>query len=212
MSDDFELTEEQLALADKLNHRQFKFVCNLIMGLPKYKAYQEAGFDVNLQTAAANANEALKIPKVLKFYNSLKETQIKRIAKMAILTRERALEILTDIAETDMNDVLEFKDVEIETSEGRTELRTIFHAKTDEDGKLIKGKSTKSVTFTKQGPKIEVEDRQRAIAQIGKMEGWDKSSDRDKDANNAQVEAFKQWSGAGVIGVSQNEEENSEED
>ena len=168
------LTPEQQSLSDDLTKLQRLLVLGMVAGKSQRQAYYDAGGKAkDERTADASASEILANPKVDAFYQSL----IAQAATSAIMTREKALERLTMMAETEITDILEFKQVEVKRlgkdGEEETDWETIWTMKDSSEAHCRAKASIKSVTMTKQGPKIEMYDARDAIAQLSKMQGWE---------------------------------------
>lgn len=171
------MTEHQQQLADKLTNLQRLTVLGVVAGKSQRQAYYDAGGSANNDAAAdAIVSRMLSDDKVDAFYKSL----IAEVVKSSVMTRERALERLTLMAETEITDILEFKQAEVKKvgkdGEEETDWETIWVMKDSPDVERRARAAIKSVTMTKQGPKIEMYDSKDAIAQIGKMQGWEAAS------------------------------------
>lgn len=173
------MTPDQQALADKLTNLQRLTVLGVVAGKSYEDAYKEAKGDEELSSPAsarAIVSRMLTDANVKAFYDSL----IAEVAKSAILTRERALERLTLMAETEITDILEFRTIEVQKvgkdGETETDEETIWLMKDSPEVERRARAAIKSVTMTKMGPKIEMYDSTAAIAQIAKMQGWEAPS------------------------------------
>lgn len=168
------MTPEQQALADKLTNLQRGVVLGVVAGKSQRQAYFDAGGKSKSDDAAdVVVSRMLGTARVKAFYDSL----VSNVAKGAILTRERALERLTLMAETEITDILEFVTVPVKKvgNDGEEEIaeETIWRMKDSPEVERRAKAAIKSVTMTKQGPKIEMYDARDAISQIAKMEGWE---------------------------------------
>lgn len=181
------LTPKQEAFAEELNQVQIDTVLGVVSGKSQRQAYVDAGGNGSSpESLDAAASKLLSLDKVVAFKNSLLEVAVND----AILTRERALERLTLMAETEITDILEFVTVDVKKvgkdGEEETEEETIWRMFDSPEVQRKARAAIKSVTMTKQGPKIEMYDANAAIAQIAKMQGWDaptKVSNTDADGN-----------------------------
>lgn len=168
------MTPEQEALSAQLTNLQRLTVLGVVEGKSQRQAYYDAGGKAKSdQIADSSAAEILSNPKVRAFYESL----VSSAATSAVLTREQALERLTLIANTEITDILDFRTVEIKRvgkdGEEETDEETIWLMRDSPEVERKARAAIKSVTFTKQGPKIEMYDATAAVAQIAKMQGWD---------------------------------------
>lgn len=170
------MTPEQQALSEQLTNLQRLTVLGVVSGKSYEDAYKDAkGLDELESPASARAivSRMLTEANVKDFYDSLLEG----IADDAILTRKQALERLTLMASTEITDILEFVTVDVKKvgkdGEEETEEETIWRMFDSPEVQRKARAAIKSVTMTKQGPKIEMYDARDAITQIAKMQGWD---------------------------------------
>ena len=165
------LTDEQKELAKKLTTLQHKFVVNLVGGMSQDEALKEAGSKAkNANTLRAVASRMLTDANASAFYDSLMLTKLTD----SIMGRDEALSILSNNARVSMTDVADYAFKKVgEDGEGQPIMQTVWTMKdsADIDPKVIA--CIKSVTMTKQGPKIELHDQQGAIKQLSAMQGWD---------------------------------------
>lgn len=169
------LTKEQKELASALTNLQRKFVIELVKpNTSQRQAYLKAGGTAKTETAQdQSASEIIRRPKVKAFRDSLIEVQ----ATSAIMQREEALAILSTNARVKMTDVADYRFVEVGTdADGNPVMQTVWEMKDSKDIDPALISCIKSVTMTKQGPKIELHDQQGAIKQLSAMQGWDSAS------------------------------------
>ena len=168
---EFKLTDEQKELAKKLTPLQYKFVVNLVGGMSQRKAIKAAGSNAKSDNTLDNsASECLSKPKVRAFYDSLMASK----AISGIMTRSEALVILSNNARVAMTDVADFTFQKVgEDENGADVMQTVWKMKDSKDIRPEVISCIKSVTMTKQGPKIELHDQQGAIKQLSALEGWD---------------------------------------
>lgn len=171
MTKQLKLTDEQKELAKKLTTLQHKFVVNLVSGMSQDTALKEAGSKAkNDNTLRAVASRMLTDANTSAFYDSLMLTKLQD----SIMQRDEALSILSNNARVSMTDVATYAFVKVgDDEDGHPIMQTVWTMKdsADIDPKVIS--CIKSVTMTKQGPKIELHDQQGAIKQLSTMQGWD---------------------------------------
>ena len=126
---------------------------------------------VKPETINRSAKELIDNPKIAARLAEL----TKEATSKAVMTRQRALERLSMIAETSITDILEFDEQELDGPEG-TVRETIWRMKDSSEIPSIAAATIKSVTMTKFGPKIEMYDRLSALQQLAKMQGWESAS------------------------------------
>lgn len=185
------MTPEQQKLADKLTNLQRLTVLGVVAGKSQRQAYYDAGGKAKTDASAdATVSEILSDPMVREFYDAL----IADAAKSAIMTREQALERLTLIASTEITDILDFRTVEVQKvskdGELETDEETIWLMRDSPEVEKRARAAIKSVTMTKQGPKIEMYDARDAIAQISKMQGWEAPTKLDHTSSDGSMSAM----------------------
>ena len=168
---DISFTEKQMELASKLTPLQRKFIIELIKpNTSQRQAYIKAGGTAKTENAQdQGASRMLSQAKVKAFYEAMLETK----TIDSIMERDEALEILSTNARVKMTDVADYGFVEVGKDEdGNPIMQTVWTMKDskDIDPKVIS--CIKSVTMTKQGPKIELHDQQGAIKQLTDLQGW----------------------------------------
>jgi phage terminase small subunit len=165
------LTDDQKVLAAKLTTLQHKFVVNLVSGMSQDNAISKAGSKAKTDGAKrAIASRMLSDANTRAFYDSLMLTRLTD----SIMTRDEALSILSNNARVSMTDIADYRFVEVgKDNDGNDIMQTVWTMKdsSEIDPNVIA--CIKSVTMTKQGPKIELHDQQGAIKQISAMEGWE---------------------------------------
>lgn len=185
------LTPEQKLLAKELTVLQRKFVIELVKPKASQRqAYLKAGGKAKTQISQdSSATQIFSNLKVRAFYDSL----INKTTSDSILSREEALEILTYSSRVSMTDIADFKLVQINENEPEKEpvMQTVWTMKDscDIDPKIMA--CIKSVTMTKQGPKIELYDKQGAIKQLSTMQGWDAAKKTELTGKDGAALAIK---------------------
>lgn len=168
---DISFTEKQMELASKLTPLQRKFVIELIKPKTSQRqAYLRAGGTAKTEEAQdVSASRILSDVRVKAFYESM--MQIQTID--SIMTRDEALEILSTNARVKMTDIADYRFVEVGKDEdGNSIMHTVWTMKDSKDINPKVISCIKSVTMTKQGPKIELHDQQGAIKQLTDLQGW----------------------------------------
>lgn len=155
------LTAKQKKMSEGLTTLQKKFVMNLVgSNMGQREAYIAAGSNAKTEGALdAGASEMLATPKVKAFYDSLMESA----AAGAVLTKQKALEILSKSAIVSITDICDFEEVKG---------KTVWKLKDMKDMPKEVARCIKSVTITARGPKIELYDSHGAIKQLSDMIGW----------------------------------------
>lgn len=164
------LTAEQKALAVKLTKLQLNTVINIeCHGMKQVQAYQKAGGKSKGKHAEIAACKLLGLGKVKEFRASFAQETVKN----GIMTREEALERLSVAARIRITDVCEFEDKQIgEDENGDPVMQTVWVTKNSKDIDPDVAACIKSVTVTRNGPKIELHDQLAALKQLAEMQGW----------------------------------------
>lgn len=130
------------------------------------------------------ASKLLAVPMVAQ---RIAELNSKAVSS-AVMTRQRALERLSLIAETSITDILEFDQQELDGPDGPVR-ETIWRMKDSAEIPEVAAATIKSVTMTKFGPKIEMYDRLSAIQQLAKMQGWEAAQKMDHVSSDGSMGA-----------------------
>ncbi len=165
------MTPEQQALADKLTKLQRQIVINLVSGkMSQREAYYAAGgTSKNERAADAVVCRMLTDVNVKAFYDSLISVE----AKSSIATREEILERLSMQARVTITDICDFRLAQVgEDENGDPVYQTVWTMKDSKDIKPEHLACIKSVTATKQGPKIELFDSIASAKLLAEMQGW----------------------------------------
>tara|TARA_R110000782_G_scaffold135413_1_gene227793 strand:+ start:400 stop:996 length:597 start_codon:yes stop_codon:yes gene_type:complete len=165
-------TDKQMELALRLTPLQRKFIIELVK--PKNsqrQAYLAAGGKAKTELAQdASATQIFRNLKVRAFYESLMETK----TLGAMMERDEAVAILSNNARVKMTDIAVFALREVgRDAEENPIMQTVWTMKDSDDIDPAVLSCIKSVTMTKQGPKIELHDQQAAIKQLSVLEGWE---------------------------------------
>ena len=160
--------EEEDRLRKNCTKLQLAFVLKLIEGYNSSDAYKLAGGKArHIPTISSVSCTLRSNPNVVAFYNYL---ELKAVHK-AGLSKEQAAMILTDIAQTKVTDIVEFEHVEhVEAGSDKSYVKWRI-LNSDQLPQHV-GRSIKSITMSKGGPRIEFRDPVRAIEALGKMGGW----------------------------------------
>lgn len=165
------LSEEQKKMADALTSLQRKVVINVVSGMSNRQAYKKAGGKAKTQKAQdTSVSQILSNHKSRIFYESL----MNQAAENAVITKEKAISILDRMASVTIKDFYDFKRMCIDHDEaGEPIYANQWIIKSPEDMPTDIARCIKSYKIGKNGPEIEIYDRQGAIKQLSNMIGWD---------------------------------------
>lgn len=186
------LTPEQQALSNALTKLQRQTVLGIVAGKTQRQAYLDAGGRAkDGRVADASAARLLAAVKVRAFYDSL----IESAASNAVMSRTEALERLSLMGRARITDVVEFEVVErvvnVKAAEDgekmETKTDTIWRIKESAELNGLAAATIKSVTMTKFGPKIEMQDSKAAIELLAKMQGWESPAKIDHTSSDGSM-------------------------
>jgi len=181
----FEMNDKQKELFDKLTTLQQEISLNSFSGMNDIDSYKNSsGKAVKENTMSATVSEILNNPKVTAFLDSMKKESVKK----AIMTRDEAMEILSNNARVKISDIATFSHRAVgEDEEGNAIMETVWKMKDSDEIDPDVMACIKSVTMTKAGPKIELHDQQGAIKQLSTMQGWDSASKLDLSSSDGSM-------------------------
>lgn len=189
--EDKESTIEELS--EGLTDLQIKVVHNVVSGeySSNTKAYLAAkDGEVSEDTAKANVSRMLADANVKPYYKAL----INKAALDSVISREQALEILSNMATTKITDIATYETIEhIDKASGKTIKQGVWYLKDSENLTDEQATSIMAVKATPQGVEIKQHDHKIAIKQLAEMMGWESEKkinnqftvvieDKDKDA------------------------------
>lgn len=167
------MTPEQQELFDQLTQLQQRTATGVLAGMTQRSAYYAAGGTTESDAAAdAIASRMLSDARVKAFMDSMKRQAISD----AIMNRDEAMAILTQLARGNLVDIVKFKTANIgkdmETGEDVHQTAwTIDESlqETDPEKLII----ISELEVGKFGPKIKQHSKAAAIALLAKMQGWE---------------------------------------
>ncbi len=168
---DIKIPEELKELAAECIDKHVRVVQAILSGdySSNTKAYQSVYLDSKPDSARESVCKVLAIPSVSRLYKELRELKLMENA----LTRAEAISILSDMARTDMGDLVVFSTVEVgEDDEGNPVHQSVwsFKDKTEIPKKALR--SISELSATPQGLKIKQHDQKAAAKQVAEMLGW----------------------------------------
>lgn len=169
------MNAEQQALFDNLTELQQR-MCTISIENPKLsqrQIYLLAGGSAKTETAQdTSACEIMNNPQVKSFMDSVKGQAISD----AIMSREEAMKILTQLGRGNLTDIVKFKTVHVgqnaETGDDvhQTAWTIDEDLQANDPDKLM---IISELEVGKNGPKIKQHSKVAAIAQLAKMGGWE---------------------------------------
>lgn len=165
-----ELTDRQKRAAAELNPYQLEFARRWlerhVSGDSEAACYLAAYPNASdYKGASVNAGRILKLPKVQEFIEAMQETGTLR---STVATLEEIQEQLTAIARADITEIVPWENVVDEETGAVYPLPKI---KNLSELPVEQRRMIKSITWTKQGPKIELHDAAKAQDMLIRMQG-----------------------------------------
>ena len=170
-----QLTKVQKRHYDNLPAKEAKFVVEFFKSGNKEEAYYKAGFiSKNRVKVVATIKNIMACPSAKVFYSSLMD----KTMSSAIASKDDIVRHLTAMISVDITDVVDFKSMQVGTSEtGIPIYQTFWNIKDPENMPYEVKKSIKSITSSKGASKIEMYDNLAAIKQLISVLGYDRDSE-----------------------------------
>lgn len=168
--DSVTLSPEAVELAAKLTKLQRQTVLGIVAGKSQRQAYYDAGGKSRTDNSAdATAARMLSVAKVAAFHSALLESA----SKLAVMTREEALERLTNLARVTVKDVADFRKVLTgEDESGNPVRQSVWEIKDSDSIGDAQAAAISEVSVGKDGLKVKLHNSAAAIKQLSDMEGW----------------------------------------
>lgn len=178
------MNEAQRELFDKLTSMQQLVCTHVLSGMSQRQAYYKAGGSaINDQTADAVVSRLLSEAKVKAFLDMMKEEAVSN----AVMTRQEALERLSNFARTDLKDLVEFGSYELgEDEDGKAIVQAAWRIKDSALQDPQKMAAISELTSGKEGIKIKTHSPITAIQQLAKMQGWESAAKHELSGPNGQ--------------------------
>lgn len=168
------MNAEQKKLFDQLTQLQQRVATNVLAGMSQREAYYAAGGGAtNHVSADSTVHELLSNPQVVLFMDAMKAEAVSN----AVMSRQEALEKLSNLARTDLKDLVEFGEYELGSDgEGNPIVQASWRIKDSAMQDPNKMAAISELTAGKEGIKIKTHSPITAIQQLAKMQGWESAS------------------------------------
>ena len=165
------MNADQKILFEKLTNLQQRVATNVLAGMTQRQAYYEAGGTASSDDSAdATCSVMLSDTKVKEFMDSMKESAVSN----AVMSRQEALEKLSNLARTDLKDLVEFGSYDLgEDQDGNPIVQASWRIKDSAMQDPNKMAAISELTAGKEGIKIKTHSPITAIQQLAKMQGWE---------------------------------------
>ena len=164
------LTAKAKEIATRLTALQRDTVINLVSGMNQRQAYVAAGgSSATDESADSAASKLLSLDKVAAFHQEL----LSSASRKAVMSRQEAMEKLSIIARTNIDDVIEFSKHQVgEDYDGEPIHQSVWEVKGSDTLTKDQASAITEVTASKDGLKIKTHSQTEAIKQLATMEGW----------------------------------------
>lgn len=182
----FKMDEEQWRLFHELTPLHKLIATEILAGKTRAQAWHDARPTSKLkgQAATARVQNILKHPKVKAFMESMRRHAISN----AIMSREEALERLSDIGRASLGDMCEFGKMQVGVdADGNPVHQTVWVIK---DSVLQSKKALSTISelvASKDGPKIKQYSPLAAIERLAKIQGWDAPTKVDHTSSDGSM-------------------------
>jgi len=159
---------------NQLTSKQEKFCLEYLKGVSASDAYRAAYDCAEMKPESINreAFEVLNNPKIAARLKDLNESAV----SAAVMTRQEALERLSNVARTDLADLVEFGTYEVGTEDGQPVIQATWKIKDSVLQDKTKMALISELSAGRDGIKIKTHSPLQAIQQLAKMQGWETAS------------------------------------
>lgn len=166
-----DMTPAQKFLFDQLTALQQRVATNVLSGMTQRAAYITAGGTAEDEaTIDAIASRMLSDAKVSAFLDAMKEEAVSK----AVMTRNEALELLSDLARTGVQDLVDFGSHELGVdNEGNAVIQSVWRLKPSALQDPRKMAAISELSAGRDGIKFKTHSRTQAVQQLAKMMGWE---------------------------------------
>ena len=172
------MTDEQKALFDALTPLQQEVSLNSIKGMNDIDAYKNSsGKAKKLQTMEVTVSRMLSNAKVKAFISSMKEVAVSD----AVMSCQEMKERLSNLARTDMNDLVEWQEVDSKDDEGNEFTQSMWRVKPSVMQDKVAMSSISELAATKDGIKIKQHSPLAAMKQLADLAGYEAPKKVDVD-------------------------------
>lgn len=170
----------------RLTPKQEKFCLEYLKCGNASEAYRQSYNAEKMKPESVNrkAKELLDNVKIRARLEELNEAAISD----AVMTRQEALERLSQFARTDLADLVEFGSYELgEDETGRPIIQTAWKIRDSVLQEPAKLAAITELSATKDGIKIKVHDQKHSIQQLAKMLGWESAEKHDHISSDGSM-------------------------
>ncbi len=173
-TDSYQLPKRIKELVDKCNYRNVLVVQAILSGeySSNTAAYISVYGDAAYESAKESESTILTNPNLEELLAELRKAHIIK----NLITREEAMEVLSDMAKTEMGDIIEFGDLDVgEDENGDPVVCGTWRFRGSKDLTKAVRRSIHEVSSSTQGLKIKQHDQKAAIKLLAEMLGWNEA-------------------------------------
>lgn len=173
----------------KLTPKQEKFCLVYLKTGNASEAYRQAYDASNMKPESVN-RKAKDVLDNVKITSRLAELNEKAVTD-AVMTRQEALERLTNFARTDLSGLVEFGTFEVgHDGRGNPVIQSVWKIKDSVLQDPAKMAAIAELTAGRDGIKIKTHSPLQAIQQLAKMQGWEAAAKIDHTTNGESINAI----------------------
>lgn len=171
---DFKMTDEQKALFNALTPLQQKVCINIVSGMSNIDAFMTANKKIKDRvTGEASVSRMLRDVKVSAYLDSMKAAAVSD----AVMSRQEMMERLSTFSRVGLNDLIEWADIDAETSEGEPIKQSVWMVKPSVMQDPVKMQAIAELAATKDGIKIKTHSPLAAMNQLADLAGYKKPTE-----------------------------------
>lgn len=183
------MTDHQKLLFDKLKPLQKEIALNSISGMNDIDSYRASKGKARTESAQrASASEILTNPNVLAFLDSMTEAKVSD----AIMSRDEMAERLSNLSRVDMNDLIEWQQIETEDDEddeddGEPITQSMWRIKDSAMQDPLKMAAISELAATKDGIKIKQHSPLASMNQLADLMGYKAATKFDHSSKDGSM-------------------------
>lgn len=164
------MTPEQKELFDGLTRLQQEIALNSIKGMSDIDSYKaSSGKAKKEETMRASVSEILTNPKVKAFIDAMNQEAVND----AVMSRQEMMERLSQFGRTNLNDLVEWAEIESEGDDGEPIKQSLWRIKPSAMQDPDKMAAISELNASKEGIKIKTHSQLAAMQQLAKLAGYD---------------------------------------
>lgn len=183
-----EIPEHLKELADKCNPKHVQVIQAILSGkfATNTRAYMSVYQTTSASTAGDSVYKMLQMEHCQELFQALRDFDLYD----GILTRAEAMRILSDMARTNIGDLVNFEESQVgEDENGDPVYQSTWSFKDSANLSDAQKRSISELMSTKEGLKIKMHDQKSAIKQLAEMAGWDAAKKIEHQGSITHIES-----------------------